>query len=143
MFKQLEGLAVWAPVILRVFLGLLFFIHGSQKMFGAWGGAGVVGTAAFFEKFGIFPGLFWAWVVTIVEFFGGVFLIFGLLTRIAAGLLVIDMLVAVIKVHWPVFIWLNRGYEFPLTLAVIALTVFFWGPGTASIDKATGIEKSS
>jgi putative oxidoreductase len=141
MFKPVAELAVWAPVILRVFLGLLFFIHGSQKMFGAFGGAGIAGTAAFFEKFGIFPGLFWTWVVTIVEFFGGIFLVFGFLTRIAAGLLVIDMLVAIARVHWPNFIWFKGGYEFPLTLAVIALTVFFWGPGTASIDKATGLEK--
>lgn len=119
-------------------------MHGAQKLFGVFGGAGPTGLAALFTKIGITPGPFWAWVVIIAEFFGGAFLVFGFLTRIAAAALVIDMAVAMIMVNFKNgFFWLRPGggWEFPLTLGVIALTLVLTGPGFLSVDRAIGWEK--
>src|SRR5262245_22456098 len=100
MWKRLEGRGRWAVVILQILIGFVFAMHGSQKLFGAFGGGGIAGTAAFFAKFGILPEPFWAWVVAITEFFGGLSILAGFLTRFWAAGLVIDMIVAVIKVNW-------------------------------------------
>lgn len=144
MLKQLEGLERWAVLILQLFLGFLFFMHGSQKLFGAFGGAGIAGTAAFFEKYGITPGFFWVWVVTITEFFGGISIFFGFLTRFWAAGLVIDMTVAVLKVHVPNgFFWTKAGFEFPLTLALIALSLVLTGPSFLAVDRAIGLERQT
>jgi putative oxidoreductase len=134
----------WATFILRVVLGTIFMLHGAQKLFGVFGGAGPTGLGAYFTKIGINPGLFWAWVVAIVEFFGGSFLIFGFLTRFVAAALVIDMTVAVFKVHFPVFFWSRfppGGFEMPMTLGVIALSLLISGSGGCSVDRAIGLEK--
>jgi putative oxidoreductase len=119
-------------------------MHGAQKLFGVMGGSGVTGLAGFFGKLGLEPALFWAWVVTIVEFFGGAFIFAGLFTRVCAALLAIDMTVAILKVHAPVgFFWLRPGggFEFPLTLAVIALTLVLSGPSFLSLDRLFGLEE--
>ena len=135
----------WATLILRVVLGVIFMLHGSQKLFGVFPpGFPVPALAAFFTKIGIHPGLFWAWVVAIVEFLGGSFLIFGFLTRYVAALLVIDMIVAVLKVNlWNGFFWLRPGggWEFPFTLGIIALVLVLSGSGGLSVDQAIGFEK--
>ena len=142
MLRQLEGLERWAVLILQLFLGFVFVMHGSQKLFGAFGGAGVTGIAGFFAKLGIEPSLFWAWVVTITEFFGGLCIFFGLLTRFWAAGLVIDMTVAVLKVHVPNgFFWGKSGFEFPLTLAMMALMLVLAGPSFLALDRVIGLEK--
>jgi putative oxidoreductase len=142
MFQRLEEAEPWAIVILRLFLGFLFAMHGAQKLFGAFGGAGMAGTAAFFNKYGIVPGGFWVWVVAIVEFVGGLSIMAGFLTRVWASALVIDMTVAIVKVHLPNgFFWTKAGFEFPLTLAIMALTILLTGPSVASIDRALGLEQ--
>jgi len=135
----LERLAV---LILRLFLGFVFVMHGSQKLLGAFGGSGVPGFAGQLAKYGIEPHLLWAWVVAITEFVGGICIFFGFLTRFWAAGLVIDMTVAVVKVHLVNgFFWSNRGFEFVLTLGVIALVLLMTGPGSLSMDRAIGIEK--
>lgn len=132
----------WALLILRLFLGFVFMMHGAQKLFGAFGGSGVKGLAAYFAKLGLEPSLPLAWVVTITEFFGGICIILGLLTRFWAAGLVIDMTVAVLKVHIPNgFFWGRGGFEFPLTLAVIALVVVLAGPSMMAVDRAIGLER--
>ena len=142
MPQRLEGLERLAVLILRLFLGFVFVMHGSQKLLGAFGGAGVPGTAGFLAKLGIEPSLIWAWVLSITEFVGGICIFFGFLTRFWAAGLVIDMTVAVIKVHLPNgFFWGKSGFEFPLTLGVMALVILLTGPGALSVDRATGIEK--
>ena len=142
MLKQLEGLERWAVLILQLFLGFMFVMHGSQKLFGAFGGSGVIGLAGLLAKYGIVPGLFWAWVVTITEFFGGLCIFFGLLTRFWAAGLVIDMTVAVLVVHLPIgFFWGNRGLEFPLTLGILALMLVLTGPSFLAVDRVIGLEK--
>jgi len=142
MLRQLEGLDRWAVLILQLFLGFVFVMHGSQKLFGAFGGAGITGLAGMFQKYGIAPGLFWAWVVTITEFFGGLCIFFGFLTRFWAVGLVIDMTVAVLSVHLPNgFFWGKGGLEFPLTLGVLALILVLTGPSFVSVDRLIGLEK--
>ena len=80
--------------------------------------------------------------MTVTEFFGGLCIFFGLLTRFWAAGLVIDMTVAVLKVHLPNgFFWGKAGLEFPLTLGVMALMLVLTGPGFLSLDRLVGLEK--
>jgi putative oxidoreductase len=144
MLRRLEGQERWALVILQVVLGLVFAMHGAQKLFGAFGGGGITGTAAFFAKFGIEPALFWTWVVSITEFFGGLSIMAGFLTRFWAAGLVIDMIVAIIKVNWAAGFFGGRGafgFELPLTFGVMALMLVLTGPSFVSVDRATGLER--
>jgi putative oxidoreductase len=123
-------------------LGFAFMMHGSQKLLGAFGGGGVAGVAGMMGKLGIEPSLVWAWVVSITEFVGGVCLFFGFLTRFWAAGLVIDMAVAVVKVHLVNGFFAGKnGVELPLTFGVIALVIMLTGPGSLSMDRAIGIEK--
>ena len=142
MSQRLEGLERLALLILRLFLGVVFVMHGSQKLLGAFGGSGVTGFAGLLAKYGIEPHVLWAWVVAITEFVGGICILFGFLTRFWAAGLVIDMTVAVVKVHLVNgFFWSKGGFEFVLTLGVIALVLLMTGPGVMSMDRAIGIEK--
>ena len=142
MPQRLEGLERLAVLILRLFLGFAFMMHGSQKLLGAFGGGGVAGVAGMMGKLGIEPSLVWAWVVSITEFVGGVCLFFGFLTRFWAAGLVIDMAVAVVKVHLVNGFFVGKnGVELPLTFGVIALAILLTGPGSLSMDRAIGIEK--
>ncbi len=142
MLRQLEGLERWGPLVLQLLLGFVFAMHGAQKLLGAFQGPGVAGLAGFFQKLGITPALFWAWIVTITEFFGGICIFFGFVTRFWAVGLVIDMAVAVLKVHVANgFFWAKGGLEFPMTLGFIALAVFLMGPSFLSLDRAMGLEK--
>jgi len=135
----LERLAV---LILRLFLGFAFMMHGSQKLLGAFGGGGVSDVAGMLGRLGIEPSHLWAWVVSITEFVGGVCLFFGFLTRFWAAGLVIDMAVAVVKVNLVNgFFAVKNGIELPLTFGVIALVIVLTGPGSLSMDRAIGIEK--
>ena len=142
MPRRLEGLERLAVLILRLFLGFAFTMHGSQKLLGAFGGGGVSGVAGMLGKLGIEPSLVWAWVVSITEFVGGVCLFFGFLTRFWAAGLVIDMAVAVVKVNLVNGFFVGKnGVELPLTFGVIALAILLTGPGSLSMDRAIGIEK--
>ena len=142
MSQRLEGLERLALLILRLFLGVVFVMHGSQKLLGAFGGSGIAGFAGLLAKYGIEPHVLWAWVVAITEFVGGICILFGFLTRFWAAGLVIDMTVAVVKVHLVNgFFWTKGGFEFVLTLGIIALVLLMTGPGSMSMDRAIGIEK--
>jgi len=147
MANRFEGWERWATLVLQVVLGLIFMAHGAQKLFGMFGGAGITGLAGYFTKIGISPGLFWAWVVGLVEFFGGVPREKPEQDARAAALLVIDMTVAVFWVHFPTFFWQRAGrlapggLEMPMTLGIIALSLFLSGPSFLSVDRAIGLEK--
>lgn len=142
MLQRLEGAERWAVLILQVLLGFIFVMHGAQKLFGAFQGPGVAGFAGMLQKYSITPSLLWAWVATIVEFFGGLFVLLGFMTRIWAGLLVVEMIVAIWKVNWANgFFWLKGGLEFPLTLGVIALVLVITGPSFVAVDRAIGLER--
>ena len=142
--QRLEGLQRLAVLILRLFLGFVFVMHGSQKLLGAFGGPGIAGLAGMLARFGIEPHVPLAWVVAITEFVGGICIFFGLLTRFWAAGLVIDMAVAILKVNLVNGFFISKnGFEFPLTLGVMALVVLMTGPGPMSMDRAMGLEKRS
>jgi putative oxidoreductase len=135
----LERLAV---LILRLFLGFAFLMHGSQKLLGAFGGGGIAGVTGMLTKLGFEPAQVWAWVLSITEFVGGICVFFGFLTRFWAAGLVIDMTVAVLKVHMPNGFFAGKnGFELPMAFGVMALVIVLTGPGSLSVDRATGIEK--
>lgn len=122
-------------LLLRLVVGLLFFGHGAQKVFGWFGGKGMTGQLAMIERLGLQPARIWAWLGALGELLGGLGLAAGLLTPLAATLIIGSMLVAIIKVHWKNGLWnSNRGIEFPLTLATAAFVVGLTGPGLYSLD---------
>ena len=124
----------------RFVTGLALMPHGSQKLFG-WFGGNPEAAAAFFDKIGISPGSFWIVVVGCIEFFGGALLALGFLTRLGAGAICIAMLVATFHVHIGNGIfWTKGGFEYPLLLALLALAFFIRGGGDLSIDKKIGKE---
>jgi putative oxidoreductase len=142
--QRLEGLQRLAVLILRLFLGFVFVMHGSQKLLGAFGGGGIAGFAGTLAKYGIEPHMILAWVVGITEFVGGICIFFGFLTRFWAAGLVIDMAVALFKVHLVNGFFISKnGFELVLVLGVMALVVMLTGPGSPSVDRATGIEKAA
>jgi putative oxidoreductase len=140
--QRLEGLERLAVLILRLFLGFSFMMHGSQKLLGAFGGGGVAGVAGMLSKLGLEPSQILAWVLSITEFVGGVCVFLGFLTRFWAAGLVIDMAVAIFKVHGANGFFVSKnGFELPLAFGVMALVILLTGSGSLSVDRATGIEK--
>lgn len=125
------GLGTRSPglTVLRVVVGVVFFAHGYQKLFG-FGFRGVTGM---FGHFGIPAPGFFAIVVTLVEFLGGLLLICGLGTRIASALLAIDMTVAILLVHLRNGFFNPMGVEFPLTLLAALICLFIAGGGAFSV----------
>ena len=138
-FKGAKGLA---PLVIRIVLGIIFIAHGSQKLFGAFGGHGVAGMVMFMKQLGANPPILWAWIVTLVEFFGGLGVLFGLLTRWAALGLAVNMVVAIVLVHAKNGFFSPGGFEYPLALIALSLALLFWGPGKISIEGAFGKELS-
>ncbi|GBD08001.1 Putative oxidoreductase MhqP [Candidatus Thermoflexus japonica] len=125
--------------ILRVLIGLLFAGHGAQKLFGGFGGHGLNGTAAWLESLNIRPGRPWALLLGLGEFVGGLFLALGLATPWAILPLLASQLVALIRVHAPKGLWIDRG-GFEYNLVLIALSAFFgfYGAGAYSADAWLG-----
>jgi putative oxidoreductase len=139
--QRLEGLQRFAVLMLRLLLGFVFVMHGSQKLLG---GGGIAGFAGVLNKMGIEPHVPLAWVVAITEFVGGICFFLGFLTRFWAAGLAIDMGVALFKVHLANGFFISKnGFELVLTLGILALAVVFMGPGAPSVDRATGIEKGA
>lgn len=127
--------AGFGALALRVPVGIIFAAHGAQKLFGWFGGYGLEGTGGWLESIGIAPGILMAFLVGAAEFFGGLALVFGVLTRPAAATLVVAMIVAIFKVHFVNGLFMsNNGYEFALTLLAVSLSLLLSGAGKASID---------
>ena len=121
-------------LIVRIMLGIIFMAHGSQKLFGAFGGSGVSGFARAMTDMGFSMPLFFAWVVGIVEFFGGAFLFLGVVPRVSAALISIIMLVAIFKVHWSNgFFNMNQGFEYQLLILSVCLMIVGCGAGKFSL----------
>jgi putative oxidoreductase len=121
---------------LRIGAGITFAAHGSQKLFGWFGGYGLEGTAGWMESIGLAPGILMAALAGGAEFFAGLLLIVGLLVRPAALLLAVTMIVAIVTVHLENgFFLATNGFEFALALLVISITLAIRGAGSFSIDK--------
>jgi putative oxidoreductase len=128
----------YALFFLRAVVGVVFFAHGAQKLFGWWGGHGPRGTAGFFGALGFRPPLAMALVAGASEASGALFAL-GVLTPFAALAVAAMMVVAVGSVHLKKGFWLsNGGYEYNLVLWSVAVSVAATGPGRFSIDRALG-----
>ncbi|SNY49290.1 putative oxidoreductase [Arsukibacterium tuosuense] len=128
--------AGWSALALRLPIGIIFAAHGAQKLFGWFGGYGLEGTAGWMDSIGLSPGMLMALLAGAAEFFGGLALIVGLLTRPAAAALSVAMLVAIFAVHFENGLFMaNNGYEFGLALLAASVSLLFSGAGKLSVDK--------
>ena len=129
-----------ATTILRLMLGIIFFAHGAQKMLGWFGGYGFTGTMGFFTGVMHIPAVF-AFLAIAAEFFGGLGLILGLFTRVAAFGVLCNMIVAIAMVHIRFGFWMNwtgtqkgEGFEYHLLLIAASVFLMICGAGAASVD---------
>lgn len=130
-----------ANTILRLVLGIVFFAHGAQKMLGWFGGYGFTGTMHFFTGTMHVPAVF-AFLAIAAEFFGGLGLILGLLTRVAAFGISVNMLVAIATVHAQYGFFANwsgaqkgEGVEYHLLVLAICAFLMLKGAGAFSVDR--------
>ncbi|HZS96399.1 MAG TPA: DoxX family protein [Terriglobales bacterium] len=143
MFRKLLATSNdWTLTVLRLVMGATFFMHGAQKMLGWFGGYGFSGTMGFFTNMMHIPAPF-AVLAILAEFLGGIGLIVGALTRIAAFGIATNMVVAVLMVHAQVGFFMNwtgqqkgEGFEYHLLALAIALALMVRGGGALSVDRA-------
>ena len=127
--------AGWAPLALRIPVGIILAAHGAQKLFGLFGGYGLDGTGQWMDSIGIHPGYWMALLTGSAEFFGGLALLFGLLVRPAAAALAVTMIVAIFSVHIDKGLFVaNNGYEYALALLAVTVALLVSGAGRLSID---------
>jgi putative oxidoreductase len=119
-----------AMLLLRCTVGIILFVAGAGKVFGWFGGFGMKATLGYFATSGITP--FWAYVSCYAELIGGFLLIIGLLTRPAAFILFVNMLVAVIYVGTKKFF--AGGGAYPFSLMISSLVIVLTGPMAYSLD---------
>lgn len=127
--------AGFGSLVLRIPVGITLAAHGSQKLFGAFGGYGLEGTGQWMASIGLEPGYLMALLAGSAEFFGGLALLLGLLTRPAGLVTAFTMLVAIFSVHIGNGLFMaNNGYEFGLALFAITLALGVQGGGRFSVD---------
>jgi putative oxidoreductase len=127
-------------LVLRLVLGSIFIGHGSQKLFGSFGGSGLKATTGWMEKMGFRPAWFWGLMAALTEFGGGVLVLFGFLGPLGSLGIIAAMLIAIVKVHWSKGFWSGKGgIEFPLMNLAAALALGLTGPGAFSVDAALGL----
>ncbi len=124
-----------AALILRVPVGLILAAHGAQKLFAWFGGYGLEGTGQWMASIGLEPGYWLAMMAGSAEFFGGIALAIGLLTRPAAVVAGFTMMIAIFSVHISNGLFMaNNGYEYALTLLVVTVVLAIQGAGSFSLD---------
>lgn len=134
LHKLLSSDAGYAALLLRVPLGAILAAHGAQKLFSWFGGYGLEGTGQWLESVGFAPGYLMALLAGSAEFFGGIALLVGLLTRPAAAVAAFTMLMA-LTVHIPNGLFIaNNGYEFALSLLAMSLSLTLSGGGKLALD---------
>ena len=126
-------------LIIRLVVGTLVAGHGAQKLFGWFGGGGLLGTTAFLTSVGLRPARFWAIVAGITELGSGTLTLLGLLYPLAPVGILAAMTVAIATVHWGKPIWADQGgAELPLTNAAVAAALILTGPGGYALDQDLG-----
>jgi len=135
-----------ATLILRLVLGVVFLAHGAQKLLGWFGGPGFSGTMGMFTGYLHIPAPL-AFLAIAAEFFGGLGLILGFLTRIAAFGIAVNMLVAIATVHHSYGFFMNwtgtqkgEGFEYHLLVLAITAYLIIRGAGALSVDRAIAAE---
>ena len=129
--------AGFGALVLRVPVGIILAAHGAQKLFGWFGGYGLEGTGQWMASIGLSPGYLMAALAGSAEFFGGLALVLGLLTRPAALVSAFTMLVAIVTVHLGNGLFMsNNGYEFALSLLAATTASVFLGGGRFALDGA-------
>jgi putative oxidoreductase len=136
-----------ATLVIRVLLGVVFFPHGMQKLLGWYGGYGFTGSMGFFTDTLHIPAIF-AFLAIMAEGLGSLGLITGLLTRVAAFGIGVNMVVAVYMLHWQHGFFMNwfgnqkgEGFEFHLLVIAIAVALIIKGGGALSVDRALSDKK--
>jgi len=124
----------------RIAFGLLMAAHGSQKLFGAFGGHGLAAVSGMFESLGFRPGRLFAFAAAAAEVSSGVLVAAGLLGPIGPALMLSVMIVAAVTVHWQNGLFaMSNGIEVPLLYGVGAATLTLTGFGRYSLDAALGL----
>ncbi|MDQ6736798.1 MAG: DoxX family protein [Gemmatimonadota bacterium] len=127
-------------LVARLALGLLMAAHGSQKLFGWFGGHGLAGTAGFFDSIGFRPGRFFATTAAATEVGSGILMALGFLGPLGPALMLSVMIVAAVSMHWKNGLFaMNNGIEVPLLYAIGAFGLLFTGPGAYSMDAVLGL----
>jgi putative oxidoreductase len=138
MFRKLIATSsTWFTVPLRLALAAVFIAHGSQKVLGTFNGPGFKAFTSGNTPFGFMrPAWLWLAAAAFAEFFGGILVGLGFLTRIAALLIACVMITAIAGVHWPAFFAGNRGFEYPMTILAITIALLIAGGGQLSVDRS-------
>ena len=139
MFRRLMATSpTWFTLPVRLGLAAVMIAHGSQKVLGSFGGPGFKAFTSGNTPFSFMkPTWLWLGAAAFAEFFGGMFVALGFLTRVGAFLFACTMLTAIVGVHWPGgFFASNRGYEYPLVLFLMAVSLMISGGGMLSVDRA-------
>jgi len=126
-------------LVLRLVVGLVIAAHGSQKLFGWFGGPGLTGTTGWLSGMRLRPAKVWAIMAGVSEFGGGLLLALGLLSPLGSLGIASAMLMAIILAHWPRFWAMDGGFEYPLLNLAAALALAITGPGRYALDSAIGI----
>ena len=130
----------WGLLIARLVFGLAMAAHGSQKLFGWFGGYGIAGTGGALEQLGFRPGRLFAAAAALTEFTSGVLIVLGFLGPIGPALMLSVMIVAAVSAHWTHgFFAMTNGIELPLLYATAAVVLAFTGPGLLSLDALLGL----
>lgn len=117
-----------ALFIVRVTTGFTFFLHGSQKLFGWFGGPGLNGFAQWSAPYGI--NAFWAYCAAFAECLGGVLLLTGIFAQLGALMVIAVMIGAIVLIHGThTYFVQNNGFEYPFVLILYALATLVGGPG--------------
>ena len=128
-------------LVLRLVIGLSMAAHGTQKLFGWFGGYGLAGTGGFFESLGFRPGKTFAFAAGATEVVSGILVAFGFLGPIGSALMLSVMIVAAVTVHWKNgFFASSGGIELTVLFAVAAVALAFTGFGQFSLDAITGLD---
>ena len=130
----------WALLVARAIVGVIFMAHGAQKLFGAFGGPGLSAVVQMMGPLG--------YLVTVGEFFGGLGLVFGFLSRFSAASIIIIMLGAVATVHWKFGFFMNwagnqagEGFEYHLLAIAALLPIVIAGPGRFAVGRLLPLPK--
>ena len=138
----------WAPLAIRLSLGVIFIAHGTQELFGIWHGPGLPPTIKI-NKASVDIPAYLTLIAAGTEFIGGIAVSLGLLTRLASLGLALETTVRIMTIHWVNGFFLNwsmapgkgHGYEFNFALLAMTITLLLSGPGKLALDHVLGFEE--